>query len=154
MRHPVNRCIIWSLRYTVYKLTSTYLRTACRCTNAQTVSDFTKIPYILTKAQCTEIRKGEDNYLVLLVFSSSLMKFWMFFDKFLLAVESRDLSQADKSIMRVSSFPNWVMGNKISFSVSQHLRPELSATLHYVLNPPRFTSQQKNWEKCLLFNLY
>ena len=27
------------------------------------------------------------------------------FDKFLLAVESRDLSQADKSIIRVSSFP-------------------------------------------------
>ena len=30
----------------------------------------------------------------------------MSFDKFLLAVESRDLSQADKSIIRVSSFPN------------------------------------------------
>ena len=29
----------------------------------------------------------------------------MSFDKFLLAVESRDLSQADKSIIRVSSFP-------------------------------------------------
>jgi hypothetical protein len=29
---------------------------------------------------------------------------YMCFDKFLLAVESRDLSQADKSIMRVSSF--------------------------------------------------
>jgi hypothetical protein len=27
------------------------------------------------------------------------------FDKFLLAAESRDLSQADKSIIRVSSFP-------------------------------------------------
>ena len=30
---------------------------------------------------------------------------YMSFDKFLLAVESRDLSQADKSIIRVSSFP-------------------------------------------------
>ena len=30
----------------------------------------------------------------------------MSFDKFLLDVESRDLSQADKSIIRVSSFPN------------------------------------------------
>ena len=30
----------------------------------------------------------------------------MSFDKFLLAVESRDLSQADKSIKRVFSFPN------------------------------------------------
>ena len=29
---------------------------------------------------------------------------YMSFDKLLLAVESRDLSQADKSIMRVSSF--------------------------------------------------
>ena len=29
---------------------------------------------------------------------------YMSFDKFLLAVESRDLSQADKSIIRVSSF--------------------------------------------------
>jgi hypothetical protein len=28
----------------------------------------------------------------------------MSFDRFLLAVESRDLSQADKSIIRVSSF--------------------------------------------------
>ena len=35
----------------------------------------------------------------------------MSFDKFLLAVESRDLSQADKSIISVSSFPKaewWV----------------------------------------------
>ena len=30
---------------------------------------------------------------------------YMSFDKFILAVESRDLSQADKSIIRVSSFP-------------------------------------------------
>ena len=30
---------------------------------------------------------------------------YMSFDKFLLAVESRDLSQAEKSIIRVSSFP-------------------------------------------------
>ena len=38
---------------------------------------------------------GYDYFLVL----------YMSFDKFLLAVESRDLSQADKSIIRVSSFP-------------------------------------------------
>jgi hypothetical protein len=31
---------------------------------------------------------------------------YMSFDKFLLAVESHDLSQADKSIIRVSSFQN------------------------------------------------
>ena len=30
---------------------------------------------------------------------------YMSFDKFLLAVESRDISQADKSNIRVSSFP-------------------------------------------------
>ena len=30
---------------------------------------------------------------------------YMSFDKFLLAVEPRDISQADKSIIRVSSFP-------------------------------------------------
>jgi hypothetical protein len=30
---------------------------------------------------------------------------YMSFDRFLLAVESRDLSQADKSIKRVPSFP-------------------------------------------------
>jgi hypothetical protein len=35
----------------------------------------------------------------------------MCFDKFLLAVESRDLSQADKSIIRVSSFPKAVFEN-------------------------------------------
>ena len=34
----------------------------------------------------------------------------MSFDRFLLAVESRDLSQADKSIIRVSSFPSFNLG--------------------------------------------
>ena len=52
---------------------------------------------------------------------------YMSFDKFLLAVESRDLSQADKGIIRVSSFPKLVMGSKTSFSVSQQLRLEVSA---------------------------
>ena len=51
----------------------------------------------------------------------------MSIDRFLLAVKSRDLSQADNSIIRVSSFPKLVMGSKTSFSVSQQLRPELSA---------------------------
>ena len=31
----------------------------------------------------------------------------MSFDRFLLAVESRDPSEAEKSLIRVSSFPNW-----------------------------------------------
>ena len=53
---------------------------------------------------------------------------YMSFDRFLLAVESRDLSQADKSIIRVSSFPKLSDGySRTSFSVSQQLRPELSA---------------------------
>jgi hypothetical protein len=47
----------------------------------------------------------------------------MCFEMFLLAVESRDLSQADKSVIRVSSFPS----SRTSFSVYQQLRPKLSA---------------------------
>ena len=43
----------------------------------------------------------------------------MSLDRFLLAFESRDLSQADKSIIRMSSFPNWVMSSGTSFSVPQ-----------------------------------
>jgi hypothetical protein len=39
-----------------------------------------------------------------LVKSEIIWVLYMSFDKFLLAVESRDLSQADKIIIRVSSF--------------------------------------------------
>ena len=53
----------------------------------------------------------------------------MSFDRFLLAVESRDLSQAGKSIKRLSSFPKLRMNSRTPFSVSQQLRPELSAKL-------------------------
>ena len=72
-------------------------------------------------------------------FFSTLAKLWakllpfvyevlyVSFDKFLLAVESRDLSQADKSIIRVSFFPKLRMSSRTSFSASQQLRPELSA---------------------------
>ena len=38
---------------------------------------------------------------------------YMSFDKFLLAVESLDLSQADKSIIRVSSFPKLFLNDEI-----------------------------------------
>ena len=38
---------------------------------------------------------------------------YMSFDKFVGAVESRDLSQADKSIKRVSSFPKLFLNDKI-----------------------------------------
>ena len=37
----------------------------------------------------------------------------MSFDKFLLAVQSRNLSQADKSIIRVSSFPRLFLNDRI-----------------------------------------
>ena len=43
-----------------------------------------------------------ESELILLTF----MVLYMSFDKFLLAVVSSDLSQADKNIIRVSSFPN------------------------------------------------
>ena len=36
---------------------------------------------------------------------SAIMVLYMSFDRFLLAVESRDLSQADKKIIRVYSLP-------------------------------------------------
>ena len=45
---------------------------------------------------------------------------YMSFDKFLLAVESRDLSQANKSIIRVSSFPKLRLSSRTSFSLSQN----------------------------------
>ena len=40
------------------------------------------------------------------------MGLYMSFDKFLLAVESCDLSQADKSIIRVSSFSKLFLNDK------------------------------------------
>ena len=51
----------------------------------------------------------------------------MCFDKFLFWVKSRDLSQADNSIIRVSSFPSWGMGTRTFFFLSQQLNPEHSA---------------------------
>ena len=46
----------------------------------------------------------------------------MSFNKFLLAVESRDLTQADKSIIRVSSFPKLFLNDKIySYTKNNYL---------------------------------
>ena len=71
----------------------------------------------------------------------------MSFDKFLLAVESRDLSQA---IIRVSSFPKLSDGwQNFFFCLSTEAWTFCKMN---ALNPLRFTSLQKNWEKCLLFN--
>ena len=106
---------------------------------------------IISKSVCCgyymKIKKRKKNLL-----QSVAKVLYMWFDRFLLAVESRDLSQADKSIIRVSSFPNWVMGSRTSFSVSQQLRPELSAKwIFSILSDLPLT--RKNREKCLLFKL-
>ena len=74
---------------------------------------------------------------------------YMSFDKFLLAVESRDLSQADKRIIRVSSFPSWVMGSRTFFSVSTTDRWMFCKM--NALNPLKFTSHKKNWGKMIKF---
>ena len=52
------------------------------------------------------------------IYSQSTVVLYMSFDKFLLAVESRDLSQADKSIIRVSSFPSFNLW-MINYSYTQ-----------------------------------
>ena len=56
---------------------------------------------------------------------------YMSFDKFLLAVESRDLSQADKSIIRVSSFPKLFLNDKIYSSAIHHTALEKKTLLYY-----------------------
>ena len=54
----------------------------------------------------------------------------MSFDKFLLAVQSRDLSQADKSIIRVSFFPKLFLNDKIySYTKKKHFAFGNSAKL-------------------------
>ena len=73
----------------------------------------------------------------------------MCFDRFLLAVESYDLSQADNSIIRVSSFPSWVMGSRTFFSVST-TEPWTFCKMN-ALNPLKFTSHKKNWGKMIKF---
>jgi hypothetical protein len=47
--------------------------------------------------------------------------------KKILGVESRHLSHTDTILIIVSSFPKLSEGSRTSFSVSQQLRPELSA---------------------------
>ena len=76
----------------------------------------------------------------------------MSFDRSLLAVESHDLSQADKSIKSVSSFPNLSDGYcRTYFSVSQQLRPELSAKS--ISQSSQIYLSPEKVRKCLLFNL-
>ena len=66
---------------------------------------------------------------------------YMSFDKFLLAVESRDLSQADKSIKECLLSQRQVMDGRTSFHVFPQVRPEFCKMNG--LNPLRFTSHQK-----------
>jgi hypothetical protein len=51
----------------------------------------------------------------------------MSFEKFLLAVESRDLSQADKRIIRVSSFPKLFL----NYKVYSYTKKQLFGTLKF-----------------------
>ena len=79
----------------------------------------------------------------------------MCFDKFLLTVEWRDLSQADRSIIRVSSFQSWVMGSRTSFLSLNNwdlnfLQNEYSQSSQIYLSPKKL---RKLSRKCLLFNL-
>ena len=79
--------------------------------------------------QCVFFQKSKRFFLLELDNpSSSLCKYathkitkvlHMCFDRFPLAFESCDLSQADKNIKGVFSFPIWVMSSKSYFSVSQ-----------------------------------
>ena len=68
-------------------------------------------PFILFKVNFDAQRFRLDKLVtIILIYGSKKVKFlvtvlYMSFDRFLLAVESRDLSQADTSIIRVSSFP-------------------------------------------------
>ena len=70
---------------------------------------------LLTATVSSEVKKLEMTTKVFKIVSRVL---YVSFDKFLLAVESRDLSQADKSIIRVSSFPKLRMSSRSSLSVS------------------------------------
>ena len=65
---------------------------------------------LLSSSEISNLKSGNHNSIINYHWKTSLILktevLYMSFDRFLLAVESRDLSQADKSIIRVSSFPN------------------------------------------------
>ena len=62
-----------------------------------------------------KINLGDENWDVYFHFYASQKQEIMSFDRFLLAVESRDLSQAEKFFMRVSSFPKMSDGQQNFF---------------------------------------
>ena len=77
----------------------------------------------------------------------------MSFDRFILAVESLDLPQTVTilvvgSLVKLSSLVNKLYFWKLLFTQARtfcKMNP---------LNPLRFTSHQRNWDKCLLFQIY
>ena len=69
-------------------------------TTIHNLNQCTAVPYILGELQ--------DNTASVGFKKQETWVLYMSFDRFLLAVELRDLSQADKSIIRVSAFPKAV----------------------------------------------
>ena len=60
--------------------------------------------------------------MIVFMWLEEAMVLYMSFDKLLLAVESRDLSQADKSIIRLSSFPKLFLNEEVySYSKKNYL---------------------------------
>ena len=71
---------------------------------------------------------------------SQSLDLYMSFDKFLLAVVPRDPSQADKSIIWVSSFPSCVMGSRtLNYT---YLALVLEIEIDHVTQQPKETCQR------------
>ena len=80
------------------------------------------VDYVDDSGQCVIDKRCKSVFSIKLTNSVELRTqvLYMSFDKFLLAVEPRDLSQAYKSIKRVSSFPKLRMSSRTSFFISQN----------------------------------
>jgi hypothetical protein len=57
----------------------------------------------------------------------------MSFDKFLLAVESCDLSQTDRSIIRVSSFPTLFLNDKIYTYAKKKIFGKIDDLVNFII---------------------
>ena len=77
---------------------------------------------------------------------------YMSLDRFLLAVESRDLSQVDKSIKRVSSFPKLSEGWQ-NFLFCLSTTEAWTFCKINALNPLRFTPLTRKTEKNVYFSI-
>ena len=88
------------------------------------------------------------------VYISSVL--YMSFDRFLLAVESRDLSQADKSLIRVSSFPKWSHFQELSrnnLKDSPKAHPGLTKVVYMFLASESHDLSQAEKEKKMFAKL-